>query len=203
MRKKPRLTPSLSPTTSNVGGLPHLHRELDWPVDAKGQKLPFVGQLNFAEFPSLDTPAPRRGILSVFSTTHEPCLVTRWTPEPGAPAKVAGPSIEGWESEIIATPAVTVSFEDWWRSPHEIEDYYDPLYRWDQEEGGDVGAWLDGTLEACEACTGSGEPKPGRWLQVWAETFQEMHGSGRTSVVARVEDFEAGDLSRVEVINWQ
>ena len=212
LRGRSAESPKLPVDASKLGGVPYLESEDAWPRDRKGERLPFIGQLNFSELPPILSAAPRRGIFVLFADDSEPYCACRWYPEPQGnpsyrtsnPSKlaIAGPFAGAWECRLRAAPAVTVSFASWC----EDERFFDtddavPLREWAAEQGGRVGAFTDATLPSPSPRDWFGpEPADGAdWLQVWEECL----GSMTHSVVVRLEDFEAGRLDRCRVVAWQ
>lgn len=194
--------PRLPPEASKLGGLPYLDGE-SWPEDEHGEKLPFVGQINFAELPRLDAPGPSTGIFTLFARAREPFYVWRWHPAPATPTPVIGPSLGRWEARLTATPAVSVSFASWWNE-EDVEGPFDALVDWDRRRGGDLGAWTVATVDAPGSRSWYGaEPGDGPWVQLWDQMLEERFGSVTLSVVVRLRDYENGRLDRCAVVAWQ
>ncbi len=57
--------PSLQPWQSKIGGVPYLPKGIPFPVNQEGEQLFFLGQVNFAEVPSLPG-FPAQGILQFY-----------------------------------------------------------------------------------------------------------------------------------------
>lgn len=55
---------------SKFGGFPYLPKDHSYPVDATGQELFFLGQINFGEVPPL-APYPEKGILQFYISDDE------------------------------------------------------------------------------------------------------------------------------------
>ncbi len=169
----------------------------DWPSDKAGRRLPFVGQLNFAEFPVIPL-HPTSGILSVFRADYDPCFVSTWHPQPSEQVtSISGPSDGAWECRLTATIAETVSFKSWW-DREEAEGAFDELLGWDMDQSGDIGRWArPNSLQSDQ--WESGED----WVQVWDELWHETYGSATSSLQVRLHEYQQGDLSNVVDERWQ
>ena len=60
------------PWNSKVGGVPYLPTGMAYPVDAEGEKLQFLAQINFEEMPALEG-YPTQGILAFYVGTDISC----------------------------------------------------------------------------------------------------------------------------------
>lgn len=196
--------PQLPRHASKIGGIPYLEAVADWPIASDGELMPFVAQINFAELPAVQSPAPRSGIYVLFFGPDKPYYHWRWYPNPAKAAEVTGPSLDKWESRLSVVPAVSVSSESWWNA-EDLEGAFDRLCDWNASDGGHLGAWTEATLDSPGPRQWLGDdPAPGeKWLQLWTHSLEESYGSMETSVVVRLNDFESGNLDRCSVILWQ
>ena len=60
------------PWNSKVGGVPYLPTGMAYPVDANGEKLQFLAQINFEEMPTL-AGYPSQGILAFYIGSDDLC----------------------------------------------------------------------------------------------------------------------------------
>ncbi|WP_269914864.1 YwqG family protein [Acinetobacter sp. HY1485] len=60
------------PWNSKVGGVPYLPTGMAYPVDANGEKLQFLAQINFEEIPALEG-YPTQGILAFYIGSDDLC----------------------------------------------------------------------------------------------------------------------------------
>lgn len=205
--------PALPPEASKLNGVPYLEDESHWPRDARGEPFPFVGQINFAELPRVDSKAPEKGIFVMFSTAgeQEPHYIWRWYPNPTErPVSRPGPCAGRFEIRLRASPAVSVSFASWWGSDF-FESDLEKILEWDVKVGGNLASWTVATLPSGDprewfgllAESPSGPDDGEQWIQLWDQRFEESYGSLTYVIATRRTDFEAGRLDRCAVVAWQ